>query len=155
MRKDSESKMKRKGAKVINMNKYGAKCQACKERDENLVILVDDVTYRICHNCLAPLVTYSLTPKQYHNLVSATCYETAEEAFLLHGDFYTLEGTALQPQDDTWCISLDVFRDKAFLIDHGYGQQLAVRDEFWTMRGDKNEQIELPVKKVEEGKVAE
>jgi hypothetical protein len=53
-----------------------------------------DNPYHVCSNCLLYLVTYSLKPKEYKNLIK-NGHSTHE--FLLHSDFYDEKGKAQQP----------------------------------------------------------
>lgn len=53
-----------------------------------------EVIYNVCSNCLLDLVMNSLSKKQFSNLLKSD-HKTSE--FLLHGDFYSEEGEALQP----------------------------------------------------------
>lgn len=76
------------------------KCQVC---DENEIQwhLKDAYTgkipsYDVCTNCLMFLVNYSLSSKQFFNLLK-NGHKVSEH--LLHGDFYDEEtGEALQPR---------------------------------------------------------
>ena len=52
------------------------------------------VSYHICGNCLQELISYSLTPQHFKNLLKNG--HSATE-FYLHDDFYDDDGTALQP----------------------------------------------------------
>lgn len=73
-------------------------CQCC-ERHEEMWRIHDTYTdkfvppYCVCSNCLTMLTTYSLTKKQFKNLLKNG--HTATE-FLLKGDFYDEEGNARQ-----------------------------------------------------------
>ena len=76
----------------MQRNLEETKCQACGK--EGVVILIDDVIYEVCHNCLIDLVNVSLSRKQFKALVEIH----SDQAFLLHGDFYDGKGNALQPK---------------------------------------------------------
>lgn len=70
------------------------KCQSCKKEVSNIIEMKDDVLFKICHNCIFLLVTCSLEPEQWKNLVVFH----GETPFYLHSDFYDDDGNALQPQ---------------------------------------------------------
>lgn len=73
-------------------------CEACDKNKEmwHLQDVYGEGTppYKVCANCLTPLTAYSLSPKQFKNLLKNG--HTVSE-FLLHEDFYDDEGKALQP----------------------------------------------------------
>jgi len=68
-------------------------CQSCREEIINIIELNDDVLYLICHNCILLLVTHSLEPSQWKNLIEFH----GKEPFYLHSDFYDDDGNAIQP----------------------------------------------------------
>jgi len=53
-----------------------------------------NIKYKVCSNCLIMLVSRSLSPQQYFNLLKNN---HDENEFLLHSDFYDDHGNALQP----------------------------------------------------------
>lgn len=75
------------------------KCESCMDCDANIELKdkLGPVTYNICGNCLQELISYSLTPQHFKNLLKNGHSETE---FYLHDDFYDEDGNALQPWDN-------------------------------------------------------
>lgn len=75
------------------------KCESCDAEYPwptlvTLVMIGEAIKYKICLTCLQKLVTYSLSPENYKNLLKAG---HSVDEFYLHGDFYDEAGNALQP----------------------------------------------------------
>ena len=72
-------------------------CQACEESHVQAVLKSthEGHPYKVCQNCLSPLVNICLTRKQFKNLLK-NGHKASE--FLLHDDFYDERGKALQPR---------------------------------------------------------
>ena len=88
-------------------------CECCKENEVQyeLKSSIVNVTYKVCGNCLQPLVCYQLEPEQFKNLL-ATGHN--DEEFLIHGDFYDDDGVMQQPECG---IDLHVAR---MMLEEGY-----------------------------------
>ena len=73
-------------------------CEACKSHDIQVVATEDnpDQPYKLCRQCHARLLSYSLRPIEWYNLAVIHSPNT----FLLHDDFYDDDGEATQPEDD-------------------------------------------------------
>ena len=77
------------------------KCEACNGPLSVKSTLTEEYygeiisKYMLCANCLLNLVTLSLSPKQFKNLIRNG--HTTDE-FYLHGDFYDEDGNAMQPK---------------------------------------------------------
>jgi hypothetical protein len=74
-------------------------CEAC-DYPEVQWELVDklgtDKTYKVCSNCLLPLVGHALSKKQFNKLLKSS---HKRDEFLLHSDFYSEQGEAMQPTE--------------------------------------------------------
>ena len=74
------------------------KCESCKRWESQWILksTLDpkEKPYKVCSNCLLPLVGEALDKKQFKNLLKSG---HKDEEFLLHEDFYDEEGRALQP----------------------------------------------------------
>lgn len=57
--------------------------------------LDSNVFYFLCHNCEINLINLNLSKKQFKHLLENGHKPTE---FMLHSDFYTEEGEALQPR---------------------------------------------------------
>lgn len=71
-------------------------CEACDESIAGSILKLNSTEkpYRVCLNCLSPLVNEDLSRKQFKNLLE-NGHDVNE--FLLHGDFYDKLGVAQQP----------------------------------------------------------
>ena len=71
------------------------KCEACEHGDVQweLKHKLSPEIYKVCSNCLHRLTSFSLSKTQFLNLLKNG--HTTDE-FLLHDDFYDIEGNKLQ-----------------------------------------------------------
>ena len=71
------------------------RCEGCTD-DISLTIQNGTGTYKCCYACACDLLYFKLTPKQFKKFL--ICGHNVDE-FLLHDDFYTKGGKALQPHE--------------------------------------------------------
>lgn len=71
------------------------KCEVCDKCDVQWISAdaCDETTYKVCSNCVIPLINCSLSKEQFFNLIKNG---HNDKEFLLHSDYY-INGIALQP----------------------------------------------------------